>query len=252
MSVYKEMYWGAAGTATAAAAMIRSPWAFYVATTIGTMVSDPEGMADSARNWRTTAQNGAVSELDDLERGLTDLRNYLKETGTWEGGAFEAFDQVHGDFKDSLAQLKESRNATGEGVESSAGFFQWGAVICTGLAAAMLTLGVAKLASNLAGPVGRVATVVAESVVAKGIITVMQKVFSKHLYVIGTLGGLMYVSNQYAQTAGRIFPGLEAMPTQTSTLGTGRQPFMGTEMTYDEKAGALTPKFGLSGGGYPA
>ncbi|PZG17911.1 WXG100 family type VII secretion target [Nonomuraea aridisoli] len=252
MSVYKEMYWGAAGTATAAAFMIRSPWAFYVAATIGTMVSDPEGMADSARNWRTIAQNGVVSELDDLERGLTDLRNYLKETGTWEGGAFEAFDKVHGDFKESLAQLKESRNATGEGVESSAGFFKIGAVVCTGVAAGMLTLGVAKIASNLAGPIGKAATVVAESVVAKAITTMMQKVFSKHLYVVGTLGGLMYVANTYAETAGRIFPGLEAMPTQASTLGIGQEPFAGTEMTYDEKSGALTPKFDLNGGSYPA
>ncbi|MGW0801877.1 WXG100 family type VII secretion target [Nonomuraea sp. NPDC002799] len=243
MSVYKEMYWTAGGMAALATALIRSGWTFYITSAIGSMISDPEGMEGSAKQTLTTVKNGLTVEFEEIDKLLVSLKTQLKEQGTWEGEAFEAFEQVHTSFRDSLKQLEDSRNATGEGLESSAAFWKVGAIVCASVAAVMLTLGIAKAASNLGGPIGKAAAWTAETVIAKTIIKVMEKVFGKHLLAIGALGGIMYAANAYADTAGKVFPTLKAMPTEMGSMTSlGGKPFTNDGMIYDKDLGALTPK----------
>lgn len=239
MSAYNETYWTAAATAGLAALWIRSPWAFYVAGMIGTMVSNPEGMDEAAKNWHST------TDLDELDAKLKELKKYLEDAGTWDGDAFQTFSKVHEDYQNAVTQLKESREATGDGVESSAIFFKVGALVCTAVAAAMVWMATVKIMARAAGPTGTAVAAGAEVGVAQATTSATKQVYKKHLTVISGLTAVLYFAKTYTETSGRIFPGLEAMPTAMSSIG-GSEPFAGTEMEYDEKTGTLTPKFDLS------
>ncbi|MFG1941934.1 WXG100 family type VII secretion target [Nonomuraea sp. NPDC048826] len=242
MSFFKEVYWTAAGTATAAAFMIGQPWAFYVASGIGTMISDPEGMTESAQHWRTADRNGATTELDDLTTQLASLKTQLKDQGTWEGEAFTAFDEIHTSYTESVKQLKEIRNATGDAVDSSATFYKWGAVFCQTIALGMMALGIAKMIAK-ASPVS---AVIAEGVAAtfgKITLTAVKQVLWKQRWVAGGLGIALYTAVNMSEAAGKVFPTLKAIPTEMSMMEGGKlKPFMNDGMTYDENTGALLPK----------
>ncbi|HEX4814465.1 MAG TPA: WXG100 family type VII secretion target [Nonomuraea sp.] len=236
MSIYKEMYYAAAATAIGSASLIRSPWASYTAVAIGAMVSDPEGMADAARNWRS----GATSELTQLDQQLGQLKNQLKEQGKWEGGAFTAFETVHDNFRNSVTQLKNIRTNTGDAVDSSQDFFKWGAIGCSVIAGAMLLIAMTKYASNLGGPVGRVAGLIWEKAAGQATLRITKEMLKKHGKVVLVLSGLMYLVVKQTESTGKVFPGLKAMPTEMTTATV--MPFMNDGMTYDPNTGALLPK----------
>ncbi|MGP3955561.1 WXG100 family type VII secretion target [Nonomuraea sp. 3N208] len=240
MSIYKEMYLGAAATAIGAALLIRSSWASYVAAAIGTMVSDPEGMTDAAMSWRTTDQSGSTAELDQLETQLDSLKTQLQEEGTWEGEAFNSFATIHTSFKESVQQLKETRNSTGEAVDSSADFFRWGAIACTAIAGFMLIVAISKWASNLGGPIGRAAGWLWEKAAGQATLTITKAMLKRHGIAIAALGGLLYMLKAQTESTGKIFPTLEAMPTQMTALESGDTiPFTYDGMIYEEGAGLV-------------
>ncbi|MCK2221289.1 WXG100 family type VII secretion target [Actinomadura sp. ATCC 31491] len=250
MSVYKEFSMAAAFTATAAAFMIRSPWAFYVATGIGTMISDPEGMEESAKQWRTSDRGGLTDELDELDTQLAGLRTQLQEKGTWEGESFKAFDAVHTSYKDSLKQLKEVRNSTGDGVESTAGFYKVSVYACNAIALGMMAFGIWKLVSK-ANPVTAAVAEGSDPVVGRTFLTAAKQVLRKQVMVAGGLTFALYSAVQASEMSGKIFPSLKAIPTEMSSLQSGKgMPFTQDGMTYDENAGSLMPKMDESANPY--
>ncbi|MEW9546978.1 WXG100 family type VII secretion target [Nonomuraea sp. NPDC050783] len=246
MSIYKETYMVAAGMATAAAFMIRSPWAFYTASAIGTMISDPEGMEESAKKWRTSDRGGDTTELDELDTQLTNLRTQLQDQGKWEGEAFEAFDAVHKSYKQSLVNLKEIRNDTGDGVESTAGFYKVGAYICSTIAISMMALGIYKLVAK-ANPVTAATAEVADAAQGRITLAAVKQVVRKQAMVAGGLTFAMYSAVQASEAAGKVFPTLKAIPNEMTAMTSGKgTPFTQDGLTYDEDAGALMPKMDKS------
>ncbi|MEU6729012.1 WXG100 family type VII secretion target [Nonomuraea wenchangensis] len=257
MSIYKEISMAAAGTATASAFFIGQPWAFYVASAIGTLVSDPEGMETAAKNWRTSDHNGEVEELDKLDTELTNLKTQLQNDGTWEGDAFESFETVHTNYKNSLKQLKEVRNATGDGVNSTAGFYKVCTYLCSAIATAMAGLAVYKVASK-ASPLTAAFSEGVAAAFGKITLTAIKKVLGKQIMVAGGLTFALYTAIQTSEMAGKVFPTLKAIPTEMSLMQNGGgSPFTQDGLQYNEDAGALMPKMDeatakkYGGGGLP-
>jgi uncharacterized protein YukE len=248
------MYMSAAGSAMAASLALRTPWASYMALAIGTMVSDPEGMMDAARQWRTADHSGVTAELGQLDEQLDDLKKQLKEQGTWEAQAFDSFEAVHTSFKKSLQQLKESRNATGDGVDAQADFFKWGAIACMALAMFMWTVVIARYAFLLTSATGwgMVAKEVWETRMGLKGLSVTKEMLVKHGKAVGGLALLLFMLKQLTESVGKIFPTLEAIPTQMSSMQSGgSMAFTNDGLTYDKNTGALTPKMdeSMEGGG---
>ncbi|MEZ7129209.1 WXG100 family type VII secretion target [Nonomuraea sp. AD125B] len=248
MSVYKEVSMAAAGTATASAFFIGQPWAFYVASAIGTLVSDPEGMETAANNWRTSDHHaeGLVTELKSLDEQLTELKTTLQNDGTWEGEAFKSFETVHTSYKDSLKQLKEVRNATGDGVSSTAGFYKVCTYVCSAIAAAMAGLAIYKVASK-ASPLTAAFSEGVAAAFGKITLTAIKKVLGKQILVAGGLTWALYSAIQASEMAGKVFPSLKAIPTEMSTMQNGGgSPFTQDGLEYNEDAGSLMPKMDKS------
>ncbi|MFB4282587.1 MULTISPECIES: WXG100 family type VII secretion target [unclassified Nonomuraea] len=246
MSIYKETYMAAASTALVAAGMIWRPWGFYVAATIGTMISDPEGMTESAAGWRT-------EELVTLGAQLDALKTQLKDQGTWEGSAFDAFESVHTSFKNSIDDLNAARDDTGQAVDSAAGFYRVGAIVCSAVALAMLGWGIAKMAMRF-NPATAVAAETTDAAVGNAATSTIRTVAKRHLMVAGGMAAVLAVVVQQSKMTGKIFPTLEAMPTQMSTMQNGGStPFTNDGMTYDEDMATLTPQIDetmTQGGGF--
>ncbi|MDA0637166.1 hypothetical protein OUY22_27510 [Nonomuraea sp. MCN248] len=248
MSIYKETYMGAAIMATLAAPMIMRPWAFYVAAALGTMISDPEGMMESAKEWK-------VNDLVQLDGEIETLKTTLKDKGTWEGEAFEAFDKVHTSFKESLKNLNESRNATGEAVDSTAGFYKVGAFVCSAIAVGMMAYGIWKMVAR-SNPATAVAAEATDAAVGTPVTNTVKSMLKKHGIAVASLAGLLGMVKMQTESAGKVFPTLKAIPTEMSLMQSGgSKPFMNDGMTYDDNVGTLLPKMDESltrpGGGLP-
>ncbi|WP_219495580.1 WXG100 family type VII secretion target [Nonomuraea coxensis] len=250
---------GAASTAIVSAFFVGQPWAFYVAGAIGTLVSDPEGMDTAAENWRTTDhhKDGLVEELSTLDTRLTELKTQLQTDGTWKGEAFKSFEAVHTSYKDSLKQLKEVRNATGDGVSSTATFYKVSTVVCSAIAAAMAGLAIYKVASK-ASPLTAAFSEGIAAAFGKITLSAIKKVIGKRVMVIGGLIFALYSAKQASEMAGKVFPTLKAIPTEMSMMQKGGgTPFTQDGLTYNEDAGSLMPKMDEAtmkkyGGGLPA
>ncbi|TDD25146.1 hypothetical protein [Nonomuraea diastatica] len=250
MSVYKEMYMSAAGSAMAASLALRTPWASYMALAIGTMVSDPEGMMDAARQWRTADHSGGTEELDQLDQQLDDLKAQLKDQGTWEGQAFDSFETVHTSFKESLQQLKETRNATGDGVDAQADFFKWGAIACMALAMFMWTVVIVRYWSLITSGPGAVAGKIWETRAGLKGLSITREMLKKHGKAVVGLSLLLFMLKQLTENVGKIFPTLEAIPTQMSSMQSGTSmAFTNDGLTYDKDMGALSPQMDESAEG---
>jgi hypothetical protein len=237
------LYKVAAVTAAAASVMIMRPWAFYVTAMIGTMVSNPGGMAQSAKNWKSLDHQGLMGELDELDAGLVQLKKQLKEAGKWEGTAADTFEGIHKSFMDAIKSLKETRNNTGDAVGTAAEVYHYGAIVCTVVAGSMFILGVYLMASR-GTPLTAVFAEGISSIRGAMTMQAVKKVLMKHLMVAGALGGVLYMTIQQTEMTGKLFPGLEAsIPTEMSDLQSGGMPpFSDAGMTYDEKMGGLTVK----------
>ncbi|MET8988934.1 hypothetical protein ABZW49_26085 [Nonomuraea wenchangensis] len=242
MSIYKEMSMAAAGTALASAFFIGQPWAFYLASALGTLISDPEGMDNAAKNWRTSDHSGEVEELDKLDTELTKLKTQLQDDGTWEGEAFKSFETVHTSYKNSLKQLKEVRNATGDGVSSTAGFYKKCTYVCWLVAAGMAGLAIYMVASK-ASPLTAAFSQGVAAAFGKITLTAIKKVLGKQIMVAGGLTFALYSAVQASEMAGKVFPTLKAIPTEMSTMQNGGgSPFTQDGLQYNEDAGSLMPK----------
>ncbi|MEV0350463.1 WXG100 family type VII secretion target [Nonomuraea sp. NPDC050680] len=237
------LYLTAAGTASAAALVIQQPWAFYVAAGIGTLVSNPGAMADAAKAWQSIDHAGLMSELDELADGLDHLKKQLKTSGKWDGGAFDTFEGIHTAFKNGVKTLKETRNDTGEAVNSASKAYYVGAGVALLVAAAMTAYGLYKLASS-ATPFTRAMAEVLVAVRGSLTLQTIKKLIVKQGLIVAALGGALYMSAQQTEMTGKLFPMLEAsIPTEMSAMKSGGMPpFSDAGMTYDEKMGGLTVK----------
>lgn len=247
---YKTAYIAATAAALGAAFLIGRPWAFYIPSLMGTMISDPDGMTESAQNWST-------SELTALKKDLEDVKTYLEDNGTWEGDAFKAFESVHASFLESIEALDEARNNTGEAVGSTAAYYKGGAILCLGVAALMWEFAGWKNVIRLILPGGPAAAEAADAAVGAAVTTTMRSSLTKHGFVIAALVGLLGLLKSQMQTAGKALPMLEAIPTQATTAvnsGDYTMPFMNDGLEYNEGTG-LTPKMDKTmtprGGAFP-
>ncbi|MGI5283932.1 WXG100 family type VII secretion target [Nonomuraea polychroma] len=246
---HKDAFSTAATTATMAAGMIWQPWAWYVAAAIGTFVSDPDGMEESARNWRTSDKGGVTTELDDLITELNTLKDQLKNKATWEGGAFQTFEGVHSTFIESVEQLKTVRDDTGDAVDSNAAFLKVVAVIALAIAGLMLALGIYLMVWRL-HPLTAPFAIGGVAAVGQTILTAVKGFVTKNWKVAAVVAGIMLAAAELTRMTGQVFPTLEAVPSATPFpfLGLGGshegltnlpQSFMNDGMTYEEGAGLM-------------
>lgn len=232
MSVYQQTYWTAVSMATAAAFVIKDRWAFTIVAAMGTMISDPEGMAESASGWST-------GELETLSGELDALKTALQENGTWEGEAFTAFEEIHGRFKESVTALEESRNSTGEAVGSTASFYAVGAIVCASIAAVMVAWAAVVLFSSVT-PTSFIAAKINGFAVGRMLISLVKGILSKHRMVLIGLTAVIGMAVFQSRATGQVFPGLEAMPA--SEMDMGAMTFTSDGMTYDENVASLMPE----------
>ncbi|MCA2224275.1 WXG100 family type VII secretion target [Nonomuraea aurantiaca] len=238
-----SLYKLAASTAAAAAVAILQPWAFYVAAGIGVLVSNPGAMSDAAKAWQSVDHAGLMSELDELADGLDHLKKQLKTSGKWDGAAFETFEGIHTAFKNGVKSLKDTRNDTGDAVNSAAKAYHYGALVAMAVATSMFVMGMCKLAMR-ATPW---TAIMAEGLSAvRGSITLqaVKKLLIKQGMIVAGLGGVLYMSAQQTEMTGKLFPMLEAsIPTEMTAMKSGGMPpFSDAGMAYDEKMGGLTVK----------
>jgi uncharacterized protein YukE len=226
--------------ATAAAFMIMQPWAFYVAAALGTMISDPDGMAESAKGWRTADKDGLTAELDEVNEQVNALKTYLQEEGKWEGEAFSAFNEIQTSYTNSITQLKEIRNNTGDALDQTATFYTYATYFCAAVAGAMMGIALAKRAAQT-NPVTLLPAEAASAAAGQAITKSVQSVIGKQLMVAGGLAFLLYQAKEMTHMSGKLFPTLDAIPSEMSVTADGSLlPFTNDGMTYQEGAG-LTP-----------
>jgi hypothetical protein len=237
------LYQMAASTAAAAAIAIMQPWAYYVAASIGVLVSNPGAMSDAAKAWQSIDHAGLVSELDNLADGLDHLKKQLKSSGKWEGAAFDTFAGIHTAFKNGVKSLKETRNDTGEAVNSAAKAYHYGALVAMAVATSMFVWGMCKLAMG-ATPWTKIMAEGMSAVRGSMTLQAVRKLVFKQGLIAATLGGVLYMSAQQTEMTGKLFPMLEAsIPTEMSAMKSGGMPpFSDAGMAYDEKMGGLTVK----------
>ncbi|MCF6468049.1 hypothetical protein FAF44_06480 [Nonomuraea sp. MG754425] len=232
MKGYMWTYLGAVAAAGVAAFMIKDRWAYTIVAAMGTMISDPDGMADSAAGWST-------GELETLSGELDALKTALQENGTWEGEAFTAFEDIHGRFKESIANLDEVRNSTGEAVDSTASFYAVGAIVCAGIAAVMVAWALVVQLAQV-HPTTFMAAKVRGLPLGQKLINLIKGVLSKHKGITIALTAVIGMAVFQSRATGQVFPGLEAMPA--SEMDMGAMTFTSDGMTYDENVASLMPE----------
>lgn len=247
----KDAFIAATTISTMAAFMIAQPWAFYVAAAFGSLVSNPEGMDDSATNWRSTDQAGVTAELDNLVTELESLKTRLKDEGTWEGSAFQSFENVHGSFITSIGQLKEIRNDTGDAVSSTAGFLKIVSGIALTVAGLMFAWGVYCMVSRV-HPLSALTAHGLSAALGKAILAMVKTIVANNWKAAAILTAVMFGVVQYTQMTGQMFPTVDPVPTEMSVISEGgtdpmnmRQPFTNDGLKYDENTGQLTPETDL-------
>ncbi|MEV0148082.1 MULTISPECIES: hypothetical protein [unclassified Nonomuraea] len=234
----------AIATATAAAGLIGSPWAWYVTTLMGTVYGHVSGMSQSQDQWKTQDHQGQVMELDELATQMAAFKKRLQDEGKWEGSAWETFEGVYESFKKGITALADLRNATGDGVDAARRAFSMIAILSGVVATGMLVFGIRKRIMSMLHPVAAVAAE-GESI-AQGATTtsVLRGAVGKQLKIVAALGFLLYMANQQTETSGKLFPMMKTgMPTEMSAMksGDGQPPFSNTALQYDEQLG-LTQK----------
>ncbi|MFC4120088.1 WXG100 family type VII secretion target [Nonomuraea zeae] len=241
----KGLYMTAFTTASAAALVIRRPWANYVILTIGIMISDPGRMSSSADTWRTIDRGGMTSELDALGNELTTLKTTLADQ--WEGAAFEKFTEAYNEFTKSLDTLKSTRNNAGEAIDQSAKLYYWGARICGLIAGLMAAYATLLVAFRFSAPF---VSQVVDFKLGKIAVEATRKVALKHGIALGVLAGLMYTAITQSEASGKAFPMMQAIPTEISALKSGAMPeFTNVGVDYDIPSGQLLPsQSDLTGG----
>lgn len=229
--------------ATASAPMILQPWAFYIVVLIGTLFSNPEGMDESVRNWRTTANDGETFELQDLREELNKVKEELK-AGKWEGGAYEQFEEVHDSFVDSVEQLERIRNDTGDAVASHATLLKIAGAASAATGFLMFVLGLCLMTSRLT-PGTAVVAQFASAMFGKTALATMRKILANNVKAAAVLAAIMVMVVQYTETTGQGFPTAKPIPTEMSMMGDDpmnmRQPFTNDGLQYDEQTGQLLP-----------
>ncbi|GGT04899.1 WXG100 family type VII secretion target [Nonomuraea spiralis] len=242
----KGLYYKAAATASGAAVLIRRPWAFYIVSMIGIMISDPGRMSGSSKTWRTTDNGGTTSELAALEEQLKQLQATVTGTGTtWEGTAREKFDEAYAEFTKSLATLRSTRNATGEAVDQSAKLYYIGGLTFVSIAGMMLTYALAMLAVKRYVPFAYVL----DLKVGKAAVSAGRKVLIKHGIAVTLLGTLFYQAVQMSESSGKAFPTMKGIPNELDTLKSGDLPeFSNTALEYSVESHSLMPKLDTQGG----
>lgn len=237
----QELYVTAAAMSTSAAFMIRQPWAFYVPVVIGMLISSPEAISAAGSAWRTIDREGLTRELDDLLEDLVTLREKLKKEGKWEGGAWEVFEQVHESFVTAAKALKDLRNDCGDAMQQAAKVYYIGASVAMSVATGMLALGVYKTMFSVTPVTAAAAEVTAA---ARGAVTMktLRKVLLKHGLVVGALATALTTIVQLSEQTGALFPGMEGIPAEMSTLksGGGMTGFENAGLQYDKETGMLT------------
>ncbi|MFF0866754.1 WXG100 family type VII secretion target [Nonomuraea sp. NPDC003560] len=245
----KGLYYKAAATASAAALLIRRPWAFYIVAMIGLMISDPGRMSGSSKTWRTTDNGGTTSELAALEEQLKQLQATVTGTGTtWEGTAREKFDEAYAEFTKSLATLRSTRNATGEAVDQSAKLYHVGALTCV-CVAGYLALYAMTLLALRHSVYGNFIAYALDLKVSRTTTTSMKKVLIKHGIAVTILGTLFYQAVQVSESSGKMFPTMKGIPNELDTLKSGDLPeFSNTALEYSVESHSLMPKLDTQGG----
>ncbi|MEV6151122.1 WXG100 family type VII secretion target [Nonomuraea sp. NPDC052129] len=236
-------YQAAATMATIAAGWMLQPWAFYVAAGIGVLVSNPGAMSDAAKAWQSIDHAGLMSELDELADGLDHLKKQLKTSGKWDGAAFDTFEGIHTAFRNGVKSLKDTRNDTGDAVNSVAKAYHYGALVALAVATSMYLMAIWKLAMGATPWTKMTAEGLAA---ARGSITLkaVRGLLVKHGLIVGGLGTVLYMCAQQTEMTGKLFPMLEAsIPTEMTAMKSGGMPpFSDAGMTYDEKMGGLSVK----------
>ncbi|SDH81936.1 WXG100 family type VII secretion target [Nonomuraea jiangxiensis] len=243
-----DAYRTSAVVAAGAAVVIASPWAVYVALAIATMVSNPEGMEEAARNWRMENPGGEnAPKLSELTTQLNTLRTQLQEQGTWEGAAFEAFDKIHAGFKESVEELEKLRKDTGTAVDQTATFAKFGAGMVSAIALFMAYAAAFRLVSYFTGPIGWATARAALDSAGQAVLKVAKVMLGNHRKVIMRAAMVMATAEAASYATGKIFPTFEAIPgsmmSSMSGGGVNSEPFStgGGGMEYDEQLGGLTP-----------
>ncbi len=251
MSAGKEMFDAATTMSAGAALMILRPWAFYVAATIATLRSHPEGMRESATNWRSADKNGVTTELDSLVGELNNLKKELKDQGKWEGGAFDTFEEVHGNFLKSVEQLKNARNDAGDAVDSNANFHSQVAVVALAIAIAMVAWGLFVFAARWL-PAYNAVVLGIDAALGKAMLQGAKKILTNNIKAALILTGVIFGVITVSEMTAKSFPTVKAMPNDMSALtGKGktpddiRQPFTNDGLEYDKETGQLMPKTNL-------
>lgn len=244
------MKWGltslttAAAVASGAAVVIMQPWAFAVAAMLGAMVADPDGMAESARKWRTTDQEGVTAELDELNQQLGALKKQLQEKGTWEGGAFSAFDAIHTSYQQSVDQLKSIRNGTGNTLDETAKFWNIASYFCSAIAGVMAGIATAKMLART-NPITIGPAEVASAAAGQGILQSVRSMSTKMLLASGAVTGVLYQAVQGS-----------TMTMPNSLIAASQAPFNSAQYTpgvgLTEKPGNMNLGLGNTGGGLPS
>ncbi|MEO3873653.1 WXG100 family type VII secretion target [Nonomuraea sp. B12E4] len=242
-----DTYRTSAVMAAGAAVIIASPWAAYIALAIATMVSNPEGMEEAARNWRMENSGGEnAPQLSELSTQLNTLRTQLQKQGTWEGAAFEAFDKIHAGFKESVEELNRLRTDTGTAVDQTATFAKFGAGTVSAIALFMAFAAAYKLYSYFTGPIGWATARAALDSAGQAALNLAKVMLGNHRKVIVRATMVMATAEAASYATGKIFPTFEAIPGSMMSSMTGGaakpEPFStGGGMDYDEQLGGLTP-----------
>ncbi|MFI9550152.1 WXG100 family type VII secretion target [Nonomuraea endophytica] len=236
----KDLYSMAFITASGAALLIAQPWAFYVASMIGVMVSNPGQMADSARTWRTTDNGGTTSELNSLKTELGAMKTELGDK--WEGAAFEQFVQAYDGYVKSLETLESTRNATGEALDQSAKLYYVGAFICLSVASLMTVVGLwvgCTRGNPFTAAMARVLLKKIQAIATPAV----RKVLLKHGIALAVIGYLFKEAVRSSEAAGKIFPMVNGIPNEFTTLKSGNMPaFTRVGIDYEQQSGTLIPK----------
>ncbi|MEV4110554.1 hypothetical protein [Nonomuraea sp. NPDC049695] len=202
----RERFLQAAAMASAAAVILfEYPLARNIALMIGTMVANPDGMAEAAAAWKAPTEGADGLNFETIKQEMVKLKEQIEDKGFWKGPAWEVFSQAADTFIEQLGAAKKYHEGVGGGMHGIATLYHWASQVAMLVAAAMMGVALVKLSMFLLN----VAVAMTVRGAINGILVslgqVLRGLVGKQVKSVAVLTGIMLTVNGLCASLSQLF-----------------------------------------------
>ncbi|MEV0233315.1 hypothetical protein [Nonomuraea sp. NPDC050786] len=196
----------AAAMASAAAVILfEYPLARNIALMVGTLVSNPDGMAEAAAAWKAPAEGADGLNFETIKQEMVKLKEQIEEKGHWKGPAWQVFSEAADTFIEQLDAAKRYHQSVGAGMHGVGNVYHWAVQVGMLVAAAMMGVALAKLSMFVLN----VAVAMTVRGVINGILVslgqVLRGLVGKQVKTVAVMTGILLTVNGLCASLSQLF-----------------------------------------------